>query len=60
MAFFLQKMIPAETKYKTQNSELLAIVEAFKTWKHHPKGSQHKVLVLTDRNNLRRFMNTKS
>ena len=29
--FFFQKIIPAETKYKTHNDEILAIVEAFKT-----------------------------
>ena len=34
VAFFSRKMIPAETKYETHNAELLAIVEAFKTWKH--------------------------
>ncbi len=31
VAIFSQKMIPAETWYKTHNQELLAIVEAFKT-----------------------------
>ena len=30
VAYFLRKMIPAETRYKTHNDELLAIVEAFK------------------------------
>ena len=29
IAFFLQKMTPAETRYKTYDGELLAIVEAF-------------------------------
>ena len=31
VAFFSQKMIPAETRYETHNIELSAIVEAFKT-----------------------------
>ena len=31
VAYFLRKMIPAKTRYKTHNSELLAIVKAFKT-----------------------------
>ena len=31
VAFFLRKMIPAETRYETHDGELLAIVEAFKT-----------------------------
>ena len=60
VAFFSQKMIPAETRYETHDSKLLAIVEAIKTWKHYLKGSRHKVLVLTDHNNLRQFMDIKS
>ena len=53
-------MIPAETRYETHNGKLLAIVEAFKTWRHYLEGSQHKVLVLTNHNNLCWFMDTKS
>ena len=53
-------MISAETRYETHNGELLAIVEAFKTWRHYLEGCKHKVLVLTDHNNLRHFMDTKS
>ena len=60
VAYFLRKMIPAETRYETHNGELLAIVEAFKTWRHYLEGCKHEVLVLTDHNNLRRFMDTKS
>ena len=53
-------MISAETRYETHNGELLAIVEAFKMWRHYLEGCKHEVLVLTDHNNLRRFMDTKS
>ena len=53
-------MIPAETRYKTQDGELLAIVKAFKTWRLYLEGCKHKILVLTDHNNLCRFMDTKS
>ena len=60
VAFFLKKMIPAETRYETHNVELPTIVQAFKTWRHYLKGSQHEVLVLTNYNNLRWFMETKS
>ena len=60
IAFFSRKMIPAETRYETHDGELLAIVEAFKTWRHYLEGCKHEVLVLTDHNNLRRFMDTKS
>ena len=60
VAFFSRKMIPAETWYKTHNGKLLVIVKAFKTWRHYLEGCKHEVLVLTDYNNLRRFMDTKS
>ncbi len=52
IAFFSQKMIPTETWYKTHNQELLAIVEAFKTWCHYLNKCKYKVFVLTDHNNL--------
>ena len=60
VAFFSQKMILTETRYETHNDELLAIVKVFKTWKYYLKGFQHKVLMLTDYNNLRQFIVTKS
>ena len=60
MAFFFHKMISGETRYETYDGELLAIIEAFMTWKHYLEGFQHKVFVLTDHNNLRQFMDTKS
>ncbi len=60
VAYFSRKMIPAKTRYEMHNSELLAIVEAFKTWRHYLEGCKHEVLVFTDHNNLRRFMDTKS
>ena len=60
VTFFSRKKILAETRYETHDVEFLAIVEAFKTWRHYLEGSQHEVLVLTDHNNLRRFMDTKS
>ena len=60
LVYFSRKRIPAETWYKTHNAELLAIVEAFKIWRHYLEGCKHKVLVLTDPNNLHRFMDTKN
>ena len=53
-------MIPAEIQYETHDSELLVIVETFKTWRHCLKGCKHEVLVLTEYINLRCFMDTKS
>ena len=45
-------MIPAETCYETHDGELLAIVEAFKTWRHYLEGCKHKMLVFTNYKNL--------
>ena len=59
VAFYSQKTITAETRYETHDNELLAIVEAFKTWRHYLKDCKHKFLVLTNHNNLRHFMDTK-
>ena len=52
--------MPAETRYETHDNELLSIVEAFKTWRHYLEGYKHEVLVLTDCNNLRQFIDMKS
>ena len=60
LAFFSRKIILAEIRYKIHDGEFLAIVEAFKTWRHYFEGCKHKILVLTDYNNLRCFMDTKS
>lgn len=49
-------MIAAKTQYKTYDTELLAIVEAFKTWKHYQKDYKHKILIFTHHNNFTRFM----
>ena len=53
-------MILEETWYETHNQQLLAIVEAFKPWRHYLEGCKFEVLVLTDHNNLCQLMDTKS
>ena len=60
VAFFFRKMIPAKTRYKTNNRELLAIVKMFKTWRHYLKSYKHEVLMFIDHNNLQCFIDTKS
>ena len=60
VAYFLHKIFLAESQYKTHDGELLAIVEAFKTWKYYLEHCKYKVLVLTNHNNLCHFMNTKN
>ena len=39
VAFFSKKMILTKTRYETHDGELLAIVEAFNTWRHYLEGS---------------------
>ena len=53
-------MIPVKTWYKTYNGEPLAIVEAFKTWRHYLEGCKHEVFIFTNHNNFCCFMDTKS
>ncbi len=53
-------MISAETQYKTHKQELLAIIEAFKTWLYYLEGCKYKVFVFTDHNNLYQFMDIKN
>ena len=60
VVFYLQKTILAKTRYKTHNGELLAIVETFKILRHYLESCKHKVLVLSNHNNPRCFMDTKS
>ncbi len=60
VAFFSRKMILVETRYETHNGELLAIVEAFKTWRHYLEGCKHEVVMFIDHNNLQRFMDIKN
>ena len=60
VAFFSRKIISAKTWYETHNSELLAIIKAFITWRHYLEGCKHKILVLIDYNNLYRFIDTKN
>ncbi len=53
-------MIPTETRYKTYNSELLAIIETFKTLKYYFENCKHEIFVLIDHNNFQRFIDMKS
>jgi hypothetical protein len=39
VAFFSRKMTAAERNYDTHDGELLAIIEAFKAWRHYLEGS---------------------
>ena len=60
VAFHSRKLTPAEENYEIHDKELLAIVDAFKTWRVHLEGAQHKVTVYSDHKNLMAFMTTKA
>ena len=51
-AFFSQRLTPAEKNYDVGNKELLAIIAAFKEWRHHLQGASQPIIVLTDHRNL--------
>jgi transposase InsO family protein len=59
VAFWSRKFIDAERNYETHDQELLAIVAAFKHWRHYLGGSAHPIEVLTDHNNLVGFAKIK-
>ena len=56
--YYLCKMLLPARKYKTHEAKLLAIVESFKTWRHYLEEAAYTILVLTDHNNLKKFMET--
>jgi RNase H-like domain found in reverse transcriptase/Reverse transcriptase (RNA-dependent DNA polymerase)/Integrase zinc binding domain/Chromo (CHRromatin Organisation MOdifier) domain/Integrase core domain len=56
IAFYSRQFKGPELNYGTPDQEMLAIVEAFKHWRHYLEGSKHPVEVLTDHHNLQAFM----
>ncbi len=59
IAFHSRTLSGAELNYDTHDKELLAIYEAFKTWRHYLEGSGTPVDVVTDHKNLEYFSTTK-
>ena len=60
VAFHSRKFSPAECNYDIHDKEMLAIVEALKTWRHYCLGANHTIEILTDHQNLRYFNSTKN
>jgi hypothetical protein len=52
-------MTAAEQNYGTGDAEMLAIVHAFKVWRHYLESPAERVLVLTDHHTLQSFLTTK-
>jgi len=48
VAYMSRKLSPVELRYTTPDTELLAIQEAFRTWRHYLAYSTHPVRVITD------------
>lgn len=59
IAYWSRKLTAAEAHYHTYDAELLAIVAAFRQWRHYLEGSTHPITVLSDHANLQFFMTTK-
>lgn len=56
VAYFSRQFKGAEVHYSTPDKEMMAIVEAFKQWRHYLEGSTHPIEVWTDHKNLQSFM----
>ncbi|SLM34531.1 gag polymerase env [Lasallia pustulata] len=58
VAYYSKKLLDTETRYRTGEQELFAIVEAMHHWRHYCRGARHPIVVLTDHANLVWFMMT--
>jgi RNase H-like domain found in reverse transcriptase len=59
IAFFSQKLAPAESNYEIYNKELFTIIKYFKQWRLEFKGSLFLIYILIDYKNLQYFITTK-
>jgi len=55
VAFHSRSLNKAEANYTIYDKELLAIITAFETWRHHLEGAKFPVQVITDHKNLLYF-----
>lgn len=56
VAFWSAKFSGSARGYGTPDHEMMAIVEAFKHWRHYLEGSRYSITVFSDHNNLQGFM----
>ncbi len=59
IGFCFCKFFLAKINYKIHDKGLLAIVDAFKEYRHLPKGAQHEIIMYSDHKNLQYFMTTR-
>ena len=57
--FFLKSFTKLELNYPIYNKELIAIIKAFKEWRHYLSGTNYLVIVRTDYKNLIAFTENK-
>jgi len=60
IAFHSQTLQAAKLNYNVHNKELLAIVKAFKKWRHYLEEIANPVEVITDHKNLTYFCSSKA
>ncbi|QRW15575.1 Retrotransposable element Tf2 protein [Rhizoctonia solani] len=60
VAYLSKSLLPAEKNYNIFDKELLAVIRAFKEWRHLLEGSKLPVQVLTDHKNLEYFSTSQS
>ncbi|KAM5346020.1 hypothetical protein ACJ41O_001493 [Fusarium nematophilum] len=58
IAFYSHKLHGAELNYPIYDKEFLAIVNAFKEFRHYLIGSPHRIMVFTDHKNIVHFAKT--
>ena len=59
IAFHSRTFTSPELNYNVHNKELLAMFEAFKSWRHYLEGTPTPIDVITDHKNLKHFLTTK-
>ena len=60
VAYYSKKLDNTQRNYQIHDKELMAIVEAFRTWRQYLSGARHPVKVYTDHKNLAQFTTTKT
>ena len=59
VTFYSQTLTVPKLNYNTHDKELLAIFEAFKSWRHYLEGPAFLVDIITDHKNLEYFSTSK-
>ena len=55
IAYLSKKMLDAETRYPVHEQELLGIIVALKSWRHHLMGAKFTITIMSDHKSLTQF-----